>query len=87
MKTKDVYSAAIKKYGKISQLIMCMEEMSELIKELSKKQPEETFHFNIVDLEIFISDRFNLNRSPALDLLFNELHIFAGILNALSPDS
>ena len=35
MKTKDVYSAAIKKYGKISQLIMCMEEMSELIKELS----------------------------------------------------
>lgn len=39
MKTKDVYSAAIKKYGKISQLIMCMEEMSELIKELSKSFP------------------------------------------------
>lgn len=36
MKTGDLYAAAVKKYGKLSQLIMCMEEMAELTKELSK---------------------------------------------------
>ena len=36
MKTDDLYAAAVKKYGKLSQLIMCMEEMAELTKELSK---------------------------------------------------
>lgn len=36
MKTGDLYAAAVKKYGKPSQLIMCMEEMAELTKELSK---------------------------------------------------
>ena len=36
MKTGDLYAAAAKKYGKLSQLIMCMEEMAELTKELSK---------------------------------------------------
>lgn len=33
---KDIYSMAIEKYGKTSQCIIAMEEMSELIKELSK---------------------------------------------------
>jgi len=36
LKTGDLYAAAVKKYGKLSQLIMCMEEMAELTKELSK---------------------------------------------------
>lgn len=36
MKTGDLYAAAVKKYGKLSQLITCMEEMAELTKELSK---------------------------------------------------
>ena len=36
MKTGDLYAVAVKKYGKLSQLIMCMEEMAELTKELSK---------------------------------------------------
>ena len=36
MKTGDLYAAAVKKYGKLSQLIICMEEMAELTKELSK---------------------------------------------------
>lgn len=33
---KDIYRMAIEKYGKTSQCIIAMEEMSELIKELSK---------------------------------------------------
>lgn len=33
---RDTYSAAVKAYGKQSQLIMAMEEMAELTKELSK---------------------------------------------------
>lgn len=36
MRPRDIYSAAVKKYGKEHQLIMCMEEMAELTKELSK---------------------------------------------------
>lgn len=34
--TRDVYSEAVRIYGKHSQLIMSMEEMAELSKELSK---------------------------------------------------
>jgi len=36
MRPRDIYSAAVKKYGKDPQLIICMEEMAELTKELSK---------------------------------------------------
>ena len=36
MKTRDIYTAAVKKCGKEHQLVLCMEEMAELTKELSK---------------------------------------------------
>ena len=36
MRTRDIYTAAVKKYGKEHQLVLCMEEMAELTKELSK---------------------------------------------------
>jgi hypothetical protein len=36
MRSRDVYAAAVKTCGKEHQLIMCMEEMAELTKELSK---------------------------------------------------
>lgn len=36
MRTRDLYTAAVKKFGKEHQLVLCMEEMAELTKELSK---------------------------------------------------
>ena len=36
MRTRDIYTAAVKKFGKEHQLVLCMEEMAELKKELSK---------------------------------------------------
>ena len=36
MKTRDIYTAVVKKCGKEHQLVLCMEEMAELTKELSK---------------------------------------------------
>ena len=36
LKTRDIYTAAVKKCGKEHQLVLCMEEMAELTKELSK---------------------------------------------------
>ena len=36
MRTRDIYGAAVKKCGREPQLIICMEEMAELTKELSK---------------------------------------------------
>ena len=36
MRTRDIYTAAVKKFGKEHQLVLCMEEMAELTKELSK---------------------------------------------------
>lgn len=36
MRPRDVYTTAVKKCGKEHQLILCMEEMAELTKELSK---------------------------------------------------
>lgn len=36
MGTRDIYTAAVKKFGKEHQLVLCMEEMAELTKELSK---------------------------------------------------
>ena len=36
MKTRNIYTAAVKKCGKELQLVLCMEEMAELTKELSK---------------------------------------------------
>ena len=36
MSTRDIYTAAVKKYGREPQLTICMEEMAELTKELSK---------------------------------------------------
>lgn len=36
MRTRDLYTAAVKKWGKEHQLVLCMEEMAELTKELSK---------------------------------------------------
>lgn len=36
MKTRDIYTTAVKKCGKEHQLVLCMEEMAELTKELSK---------------------------------------------------
>ena len=36
MRTRDIYTAAVKKFGKERQLVLCMEEMAEFTKELSK---------------------------------------------------
>lgn len=36
MRTRDIYTTAVKKFGKEHQLVLCMEEMAELTKELSK---------------------------------------------------
>lgn len=36
MMSRDIYTAAVKKYGIEPQLIVCMEEMAELAKEISK---------------------------------------------------
>lgn len=36
MSTRDIYTTAFKKFGKEHQLVLCMEEMAELTKELSK---------------------------------------------------
>lgn len=36
MRTRYIYTAAVKKFGKEHQLVLCMEEMAELTKELSK---------------------------------------------------
>ena len=36
MRTRDIYTAAVKKFGKEHQLVLCMEEMAKLTKELSK---------------------------------------------------
>lgn len=58
MKTGDLYVAAVKKYGKISQLIMCMEEMAELTKEISKSirgvDNSSAISEEIADVEIML---------------------------------
>lgn len=58
MKTGDLYAAAVKKYGKISQLIMCMEEMAELTKEISKSirgvDNSSAISEEIADVEIML---------------------------------
>lgn len=58
MKTGDLYAAAVKKYGKISQLIMCMEEMAELTKEISKSirgaDNSSAISEEIADIEIML---------------------------------
>lgn len=42
MKTGDLYAAAVKKYGKISQLIMCMEEIADV--EIMLEQLRVIYH-------------------------------------------
>lgn len=58
MKTGDLYAAAVKKYGKLSQLIMCMEEMAELTKEISKSirgvDNSSAISEEIADVEIML---------------------------------
>lgn len=58
METGDLYVAAVKKYGKISQLIMCMEEMAELTKEISKSirgvDNSSAISEEIADVEIML---------------------------------
>lgn len=36
MKKEEIYDLAIKKNGPVTQIVVCMEEMAELTKELSK---------------------------------------------------
>ena len=50
---RDTYRAAVETYGKTSQLVMAMEEMSELTKELSKNMRG---HNNIPDISEEMAD-------------------------------
>lgn len=58
MRTRDIYTAAVKKYGKEHQLVLCMEEMAELTKELSKNMRGSKNTTNIseemADVEIML---------------------------------
>lgn len=54
MKTRDIYTAAVKKCGKEHQLVLCMEEMAELTKELSKNMRGFKNTTNISDVEIML---------------------------------
>lgn len=55
----DIYEKAVNKFGKIPQLIMAMEEMSELIQGLSKdirgKRDEDNISEEIADVEIMLA--------------------------------
>lgn len=58
MRTRDIYTAAVKKFGKEHQLVLCMEEMAELTKELSKNMQGSKNITNIseemADVEIML---------------------------------
>ena len=58
MRTRDLYTAAVKKFGKEHQLVLCMEEMAELTKELSKNMRGSKTITNIseemADVEIML---------------------------------
>lgn len=55
----DIYEKAVNKFGKTPQLIMAMEEMSELIQGLSKdirgKRNEDNISEEIADVEIMLA--------------------------------
>ena len=58
MKPKDLYAEAVRQYGKQMQLTVCMEEMAELTKELSKNirgfQNRSAIAEEIADVEIML---------------------------------
>ena len=83
---RDTYSMAVRAYGKKSQLVMAMEEMSELTKELSKNMrgaknissiSEEIADVEIMleQLKIIFSNRAEVDiyRGNKLDRLVNRL--------------
>lgn len=83
MKTGDLYAAAVKKYGKISQLIMCMEEMAELTKEISKSirgaDNSSAISEEIADVEIMLEQLRVIyhNRSEVDTIKADKLHRLA----------
>lgn len=66
----DTYSEAVGAYGKQSQLVIAMEEMSELIKELSKSlrgaDNAEALAEEIADVEIMLEQLKVIYRNRAL---------------------
>lgn len=74
MKTRDIYTAAVKAYGKDHQLVVCMEEMAELTKELSKviRGRGNTNHVSeeIADVEITLEQlRVIFNNRSEVDCI------------------
>lgn len=53
MEEREIYQAALDTFGKVSQMFMAVEEMSELMKELSKNQRGAT---NLLELVEEIAD-------------------------------
>lgn len=58
MTEQEIYKAAIDKYGANQQMMMCIEEMSELTKELCKnmrgKKNKENIAEEIADVQIML---------------------------------
>lgn len=66
----DTYAEAVRTYGKQSQLVMAMEEMSELTKELSKNlrgaNNSKALAEEIADVEIMLEQLKVIFRNRAL---------------------
>lgn len=91
---RDTYAAAVKMYGKTSQLVMTMEEMSELTKELSKNMrgqdnvsaiSEEMADVEIMleQLKVIFSNRAEVDRYRADKITRLAVSITGGVAEKL----
>lgn len=66
MTEQEIYKAAIDKYGKNQQMMMCIEEMSELAKELCKnirgRSNEENIAEEIADVQIMLNQMMIIHK-------------------------
>lgn len=94
---RDTYRAAVESYGKTSQLVMAMEEMSELTKELSKNMrgqsnvsaiSEEMADVEIMleQLKVIFGNRAEVDHYRADKITRLAANITGGVAEKLHPN-